>query len=124
MSNPNRSESSDWFKNRDDFIKKSKNFIPGLLPERAVKLPFGEVVLILRQRLGDDFDLALSPEATKLENGIPTSWAVKDGHFCLSKDHQFEYEPQPSSRTEEWLKQHRFKTAEEAYDFFMDGKNA
>jgi hypothetical protein len=67
MTNPDRSSSSDWFKYREEFIQKKKSFIPGLLPERAVRLPFGEIVSILRQRLGDVFDQALSPESTELE---------------------------------------------------------
>src|SRR5690606_16891884 len=44
-------------------------------------------------------------------------WAVRDGlKKCLSKSGEWDYEPFPSSRTEEWLDQHRFSTAQEAID--------
>ena len=44
-------------------------------------------------------------------------WAVRDGfENCLSKSGEWDYEPFPSSRTEEWLDQHRFSSAREAID--------
>lgn len=44
-------------------------------------------------------------------------WAVRDGFKqCLSKSGEWDYEPFPSSRTDEWLDQHRFSSAGEAID--------
>jgi hypothetical protein len=35
-------------------------------------------------------------------------WAVLDGRYCLGRDGDWEYEPLPSARDEEWLAGHRF----------------
>lgn len=44
-------------------------------------------------------------------------WAVRDGFKkCLSKNGEWDYEPFPSSRTDEWLAAHRFTSASEAID--------
>lgn len=84
MSSPNRSDTPGWFKYREEFIQKNKNFIPGLLPERAVKLPFGEVISILHQRLGDIFNLALSLEATEVN--ISSKYLPEPLHSPVSKE--------------------------------------
>lgn len=42
------------------------------------------------------------------------AWAVLLGGMCLSKSGTYSYEPQPSSRTDAWLAQHRFGSAQEA----------
>lgn len=41
-------------------------------------------------------------------------WAVKDGSCCLAKDGEWEYEPLPSSRDEEFIARCRYATKEEA----------
>lgn len=47
--------------------------------------------------------------------GYPSTWAVCDGFgSCLSKSGELVDEPQPSSRTYEWLQEHRWHSAEEA----------
>lgn len=50
-------------------------------------------------------------------------WKIMLGGIsCLSKKYkEFEVEPQPSSRTDEYLKDHRFDSAEEALEFW-EGK--
>ena len=40
-------------------------------------------------------------------------WAVRRGAYCLSRSNEWVYEPQSSSRTDEWLSDHRW-TLEEA----------
>jgi hypothetical protein len=35
-------------------------------------------------------------------------WCVTDGHNCLGKDGDWDYERLPSNRTDEWLATHRF----------------
>ncbi|WP_250029922.1 hypothetical protein [Paractinoplanes maris] len=35
-------------------------------------------------------------------------WAVRSGPFCFGADGEWDYEPSPSSRTDEWLDTHRF----------------
>jgi hypothetical protein len=48
-------------------------------------------------------------------NNNPTSWGIYRGSSCMHKDDGlFEYEPQPSSRTHDWLLNHRFNSVEEA----------
>lgn len=43
-------------------------------------------------------------------------WAVRDWHkSCLSKSGEWDDEPLPSARTEEWISQHRFHSAQEAF---------
>jgi hypothetical protein len=36
------------------------------------------------------------------------SWAVLDGPYCLGRDGEWEYEPLPSNRDDEWIAAHRF----------------
>lgn len=40
------------------------------------------------------------------------TWAVKRWSDCLGRDGEWDYEPNPSSRTDEWIKDHRFPLAE------------
>lgn len=57
-----------------------------------------------------------SIEATKFdEKGQPTKWCILEGGSCLAIDGEFEYEPQPSSRSEAFFERTRFNTVEEAY---------
>lgn len=46
-------------------------------------------------------------------------WAILDGSLCLSTDLEWDFEPMPSSRTDEWLLKHRFE-AQEAIGLAMD----
>lgn len=41
-------------------------------------------------------------------------WAVRSGSMCLSTNGEWDWEPMPSSRDDEWIATHRFKTADEA----------
>jgi hypothetical protein len=43
-------------------------------------------------------------------------WAVRRSGGCLNKDGEWEYEPMPSSRDDEFLARCRFATAREAID--------
>lgn len=42
-------------------------------------------------------------------------YAITDGHCCLGRDGEWDYEPLNSERTDEWLDEHRF-TLEEAQE--------
>lgn len=42
-------------------------------------------------------------------------WAVRIGRQCLGKDGGWEWEPQPSSRDDDFFARCRWPTAEEAY---------
>lgn len=42
-------------------------------------------------------------------------WAVRRAGSCLNRDSEFEYEPLPSSRDDEFLARCRFDSAESAY---------
>jgi len=41
-------------------------------------------------------------------------WAVRSGSMCLSTQGEWDWEPMPSSRTDEWLGAHRFQNSDEA----------
>jgi hypothetical protein len=43
-----------------------------------------------------------------------TMWAVRNGFGCLNADGEFEYEPMPSSRDDEFLARCRFPSAQDA----------
>lgn len=63
--------------------------------------------------LDDDDNLdALVWSLTIEWRGHGDSWAVKHLSKCLSRDGRWDYEPQPSSRTEDWLAEHRFTFVE------------
>lgn len=53
-------------------------------------------------------------ENTNPPNGSQQRWAVRRNNDCMSLDLQWSYEPLPSSRTQEWLAQHRFPSAQAA----------
>ena len=44
------------------------------------------------------------------------AWAVVDAIFVLNREGEWEYEPQPSNRSDEFLARTRFATAQEALD--------
>jgi hypothetical protein len=51
------------------------------------------------------------------------SWAVVSGVECMDKNGVFSREPSPSSRTDKWLKENRFKTPEKAISVFRKKGN-
>ncbi len=49
----------------------------------------------------------------------PNKWAIRRGSSVMNKKTgQFEYEPLPSSRTDKWLKDHRFNNYTSAFNCF------
>lgn len=38
----------------------------------------------------------------------PPRWAVRRRHYCIHRSGRWDFEPQPSSRTDRWLSSHRF----------------
>ncbi len=59
-------------------------------------------------------------KARKFYGDTPTSWGVYDRMDAVysKKKKEFEYEPMPSSRTNKWLKEHRFDSLEEIKALF------
>ena len=47
------------------------------------------------------------------------TWAVTNGFEVLNKNGQWEWEPQPSSRTDDFKKRTRFSSPEEAFQAFV-----
>lgn len=45
-----------------------------------------------------------------------TRWAVTRNGDCLNRAGTWDYEPLPSDRTDDWLKEHRFDTRDEAFE--------
>lgn len=65
---------------------------------------------------GDTLHMFASIDATNFDAiGNPTKWCVREGGSCLNDEGEFEYEPNPSSRDDDFLKRTRFDSAEEAY---------
>lgn len=52
----------------------------------------------------------------KSEDGI--RWAVRNGNYCMNKDGEWEYEPSPSNRDDEFYKRCRFMKSSDAYDTY------
>lgn len=52
-------------------------------------------------------------------------WVVADGRVVLGKDLQWDYEPLPSNRTDEWLENFRYdlETAKQLAEKFFEGKD-
>lgn len=50
------------------------------------------------------------------ENKISRWAVVMDDYWCLGKDDQYHWEPQPSNRTDEFIALTRFDTLEAAYE--------
>jgi hypothetical protein len=46
----------------------------------------------------------------------PAKWKVLNGGYCLTKTGDWEWEPLPSSRTDEFIQRCRFDSAQEAID--------
>lgn len=46
----------------------------------------------------------------------PAKWKVFNGGYCLTKVGEWEWEPMPSSRTDEFIERCRFNSAKEAID--------
>lgn len=49
-------------------------------------------------------------------------WAVVDGQMVLNHNGEMEYEPLPSSRTEDFIRRTRFDSPEEAYEAYKKYK--
>lgn len=47
-----------------------------------------------------------------VENTGDDMWAIRNGSRCLDRNLEWDHEPRPSSRTDEWLAQHRFTLPE------------
>lgn len=47
--------------------------------------------------------------ALKVEDRGRGLWAVLHKGYCLGRDGTWDYEPRSSSRTDEWLTEHRFE---------------
>lgn len=45
-------------------------------------------------------------------------WTIKVDEWCLGKDGEWHYEWLPSSRTEEFIELTRFRSPEQAYNFY------
>lgn len=58
------------------------------------------------------------PDGTRVERAVQSDashqWAVRRNGDCLGRNGHWSYEPQPSSRSQEWLALHRFPTAQAA----------
>lgn len=55
--------------------------------------------------------------ATRWNKCTPTKWAIREGGSVLAKDGEWESEPNPSSRDDEFLERTRWDSAEEAAAF-------
>lgn len=51
-------------------------------------------------------------------------WAISHCSSVLARDGYWEYEPFPSSRTQDFIKRTRWNSAQEAFEFFRSRPNA
>lgn len=69
---------------------------------------------------GDKIEVTLETRGRGKDGKGPMRWAVCHQGFCLSKkDLDFSRESMPSNRTEEYMKEYRFTSKEEAYEAFL-----
>jgi len=73
------------------------------------------------------FDLGLCPyhkRPVKLETRNlpenPKTWCIKMHEWVFGKDRDWHWEPNPSSRTEEFIENTRFGSYQEAYEFWLE----
>lgn len=67
----------------------------------------------------DDAHFA-SIEAIKFVDGAPVKWAIREGGSRLAHDGLWEFEPNASSRDEDFYERTHFNSAEEAEAFATD----
>jgi hypothetical protein len=70
-------------------------------------------------RLGSGIDCITVERAQQMFG--PDLWAVRKPGRCLNKSGEWEYEPMPSSRDDDFMARCRFATAEEAIDAARKG---
>ena len=46
-------------------------------------------------------------------------WALRMDNWVLGKDKKFHYEPMPSNRTDEFIKNTRFESANQVFNFWV-----
>jgi hypothetical protein len=63
----------------------------------------------------DDLNLAYTAVLLERRNSYgETRWSIRQGSHVLNRNLEWEYEPLPSSRTDEYLERVRFHSPEEA----------
>ena len=55
----------------------------------------------------DAHSFTLTVQRTNFQNE-QLGWAIRRASFCLSSNGEWDYEPLPSSRDDDWLEAHRF----------------
>lgn len=70
------------------------------------------VKYVVKEYLKDPFN------SIYIEHRGETGWAIIQRGTCLNKEGKWEFEPMPSSRTEEFFQRTRFKDEQEAFEFF------
>lgn len=84
-------------------------------PKMAVAMP---QALVCAYRLPGDVRIE---EALQREG--PPLWAVRRLGNCLNKDGEFEYEPSPSSRDDNFYSRCRWPTPQAAYSAWQSAQN-
>ena len=77
-----------------------------------------DILIVTQYRFKDDFVMAQREPITFNRMMSPhysgTKWAVRRNGDCLSKDGEWEWEVSPSSRNNDFYKNFRFNSLEEA----------
>ena len=66
------------------------------------------------------YSLGLDQWHVFIEFRAENSWALTCMGDCMDKNGEFNDEPSPSNRTEDFIQNHRFKTPEDAYNCFKE----
>ena len=69
------------------------------------------------------YSIGLDEYHVFIESRREGSWALVWMGSCMDLEGQFNDEPSPSNRDENFIKNHRFSTPEEAYQVFKEKSN-
>lgn len=65
------------------------------------------------------YSIGLDQYHIYIEERSENSWALTYKGSCMDLEGEFNSEPSPSNRSEEFIQKHRFKTPEEALSVFQ-----
>lgn len=79
-------------------------------------MEISDLEIITYHIVDDDF----SPVELTQRRGLESvKWTILQGGACFNKQGKWEYEPMPSSRTDEFIERTRWNSAQEALDFWV-----
>lgn len=90
--------------------------LPPEFYERAVKFDVGFMPISMGRRVDEDTP---GVERVYIERRSAHTWSICRAGLCLAQDGEWEYEPSPSSRSEEFIQSTRFDSLESAWNHWV-----